>query len=171
MRNKREAVKAAALALVKASKPRDEVCIVDFNDEVYFDLPHGEDFTGDIEEMEKALTRIDSRGGKAMREAVRMSIDHVQQTGHGSRKVLVLITEGNDTSSTISQAQLLSKVRDSGVRVYAIGLAGEDDPRKAAAAGLALRQLAKVSGGLDYYPRDLEEVERISPAIAEELRR
>jgi hypothetical protein len=42
MRNKREAVKAAALALVKASKPGDRVCMVDFNDEVYYDLPHGE---------------------------------------------------------------------------------------------------------------------------------
>ncbi len=62
MRDKRAGAEAAALALVKASRPRDEVCVVDFNDEVYYDLPHGEDFTSDIKEMEEALTHIDSRG-------------------------------------------------------------------------------------------------------------
>jgi VWFA-related protein len=171
MRNKREAVKAAALALVQASRLGDKVCIVDFNDEVYFDLPHGEDFTGDIDEMEEALTRIDSRGGKAMRDAIRMSIDHVQQSAHSDKKILVLVTEGTDTASRVSQEQLVSEVRDSGVRIYAIGLVGDDDPRKAGAARLALRQLAEASGGVDYYPTDLAEVQSISPEIADEIRK
>jgi VWFA-related protein len=186
MRNKREAVKAAALALVKASRSPDtsiplrifdrdqgenQVCIVNFNDEVYFDLPHGEDFTGDIDEMEAAIARIDSRGGGAMREAIRMSIDHVQQTDHGGRKILVLITDGDDNSSTVTQAQLLSEIRNSDVRIYTIGLVGDDQLRHAAAARLALRQLAEASGGLDYYPRDLVEVESISREIVDELRK
>jgi VWFA-related protein len=171
MFNKREGVKAAALALVKASKPRDEVCIVDFNDEAINGLPHGEDFTSDIREMEEALTHIESRGGKAMRDAVRMSIDHVQQTAHSDRKVIVLVTEGNDTASAVSREQLLSEVRNSGVRVYCIGLVSEDDPRQAGAAKLALGQLAAASGGLDYYPRDLAEVESIAPEIAIEVRK
>jgi VWFA-related protein len=171
MRDKRAGVKAAALALVKASKPRDEVCIVDFNDEAFIDLPHGEDFTSDIKKMEEALTRIDSRGGTAMRDAIRMSIDHVEQTAHNNRKVLVLVTEGNDTSSTVTQEQLLGKVKNSGVRVYCIGLLSEDDPGQAGAARLALGQLAEASGGLDYYPTNLAEVERISPEIANQVRK
>jgi beta-lactamase regulating signal transducer with metallopeptidase domain/Mg-chelatase subunit ChlD len=171
MRNKREAVKAAALALVKSSKPGDRVCVVNFNDEVYYDLPHGEDFTGNIEEMQDALTHIDSRGGSAMRDAVRASIGHLQQAARDERKVLVVVADGNDNSSTISQEHLVNEVRDSGVRVYAIGLAGDDDPHQAAAARLALRQLAEVSGGRDYYPKDLAEVESISPEVANELRK
>jgi Mg-chelatase subunit ChlD len=99
MRGKREAVKAAAFALVKALTPDDDVCIIDFNDEVFGGLPHGEDFTGDVAEMQEALTRIDSRGGKAMRDAVSLSIE-VAQTGRHDRRVLVLITEGNDSAGT-----------------------------------------------------------------------
>ena len=53
------------LALVKASNPDDEVFVVNFNDEAFLDLPHGKEFTNDIQEMEEALTRIDSRGGTA----------------------------------------------------------------------------------------------------------
>ena len=147
MRDKRARVKAAALALVKASNPHDQVCIVDFNDEVFNDLPSGEDFTSDIKEMEEALTHIDSRGGNAMRDAIRMSIDHVEQTAHNDRKVLVVVTDGNDTSSTVTQEQLLGKVKNSGVPVYCIGLLNEVTLTPGAAR-LALGQLAEVSGGL-----------------------
>src|SRR6516164_3255346 len=67
MRDKRAKVEAACLGLVKDSNPDDEVFIVNFNDEAFLDNPHGKDFTSDITEMEEALTRIDSRGGTAMR--------------------------------------------------------------------------------------------------------
>jgi Mg-chelatase subunit ChlD len=170
MRDKRAAVMAAALALVKGSKPDDDVCIIDFNDEVFGGLPQGEDFTADIGEMEAALTHIDSRGGKAMRDAIWLSIE-VEQTAHHETRAVVLVTEGNDTASRVTQEQLLSKVRNSGVRVYCIGLLGEDNPTRAGTAKVALGQLAEVSGGLDYYPKDLAEVESVAPEIAHELRK
>jgi hypothetical protein len=171
MSNKRVQVNAAALSLVKASKARDQVCIVDFNDEVFNALPHNKEFTSDLNDMEEAVSHIDSRGGKAMRDAIQMSIDQVDQAAQNGRKVLVLVTEGNDTSSTVTQEQLLDNIRNSGVPVYCIGLLSEDDPRRVGAARVALRQLAEVSGGLDYYPKDLAEVESISSGIANEVRR
>ena len=121
--------------------------------------------------MEEALTHIDARGGKAMRDAVRMSLDHVEQTAHNGRKILVLITEGYDSASTVTQEQLLGMVRNSGVRIYSIGLLNGDDPHRATAARLALGQLAEASGGLDYYPKDLAEVKSISPEIAKAVRK
>src|SRR5579884_2209335 len=97
MRDKREKVEAAALALVKDSNPQDEVFVVNFNDEAYKDLPNGKDFTSDINEMEEALKRIDSRGGTAMRDAIQLSIDHLKKA-HRDKKVLVVVTDGNDNS-------------------------------------------------------------------------
>ena len=44
MREKRQGVESAALALVKDSNPQDEVFIINFNDEAYLDA----DFTSDI---------------------------------------------------------------------------------------------------------------------------
>jgi VWFA-related protein len=171
MGHKRARVKAVALALVKASNPHDEVCIIHFNDEAFNDLPYGKDFTSDIREMEEALTHINSRGGSAIRDAIRMSIDHLEQTAHNDRRVLVVVTDGDDTSSKVTQEQLLGKVKNSGVSVYSIGLLNEDDRREGRAARLALGQLAEASGGLDYYPKDLADVESISPEIANEVRK
>ncbi len=168
MFEKRAEVMAAALAFVKASKPHDEVCIVNFDDEVFNGLPNGEDFTSDVKEMQEALTRIDSRGGKAMRDAVRMAIGHVEQTANG-KNVLVLITEGYDTSSKVTQEELLGKVKDSGVPVYCIGLLSESYPPRQEAARLALGQLAEASGGQAFYPKGLAEVENISHQIANEV--
>ena len=80
MRDKRQKVEAASLALVKASNPQDEVMIVNFNDEAYEDVP----FTNDIKNMEEGLTRIDSRGGTAMRDAI--SHDHRPHQGARPRR-------------------------------------------------------------------------------------
>ena len=107
MRDKRAKVEAAALALVKDSNQQDEVFVVNFNDEAFNDLPHGKDFTSDIKEMEEALTRIDSRGGTAMRDAIRMSIDHEKEKAHRDKKVLVVVTDGNDNSSLVSLENLV----------------------------------------------------------------
>jgi Ca-activated chloride channel family protein len=171
MRDKRAAVMAASLALVRASKPHDEVGVVDFNDEAINGLPLGENFTSDIQDMEVALTHIESRGGSAMRDAILMSIDQVEQTAHRDRKVIVLVTDGNDTSSTVTQDQLLAKVKNRRVRVYSIGLLNEEYPGQAGAARLALEQLAEASGGLAYYPKDLAEVASITQEIATEARK
>lgn len=168
MYEKRPEVMAAALALIHASKPHDEACIVGFDDEVFNALPSGE-FTSNIEEMEEALTRIDSRGGTAMRDAVQTGIDHVGLTTHKERRVLVLITDGYDTSSKVGQEELLRKIKSSGVTVYCIGLLTESDPQRQETARLALDQLADASGGLAFYPKNVAEVESISNQIANEV--
>ena len=172
MRDKRAGMVAASLGLVEASRPGDQVGIVDFNDEAFNGLPHGDDLTSNLAEMEEALTDIDSRGGSALRDAVRMAIDLVEQKAHHNRKVLVLVSDGIDTSSKVTQEELLGEVKDSGVRVYCIGLLGQHvHTGQAEAAKLALGQLAEASGGLAYYPKNLAEVQSISREIANEVRK
>ncbi len=168
MYEKRAEVIAAALTLVKATTPHDEFCILSFDDEVFNTLPNDEDFTSNVKEIEEAVSRIDARGGKAMRDAVQTGIDHLGLTTHNERKVLVLITEGYDTSSKVTQQQLLEKVKSSRVPVYGIGLLSESDPQRQDAARLALGELADASGGLALYPKNATEIESISRQIANE---
>jgi VWFA-related protein len=156
MRDKRSKVAAAALALVKESNPQDEVFIVDFNDAAYLDQP----FTNDIKKLEEALDKIDSRGGTAMRDAVSLSIDYVKDKGKKDKKVLLVVTDGNDNASDETLEQLIRKAQKSEVLIYSIGLLNEEEPREARAAKRALKALAEASGGLDYYPKDLAEVEK-----------
>ena len=170
MREKRAKVEAAALALVKASNPEDEVFIVNFNDEAFLDNPHGKDFTNDIQEMEDALTRIDSRGGTAMRDAIRMSIDHVKEKAHKDKKVLVVVTDGNDNSSVVSLEDLVKAAQQSEVLIYSVGLLTDEERREAKRAQKALEALGEATGGETFFPRDVSEVERIATQVAHDIR-
>ncbi len=170
MRDKRAKVEAAALALVKDSNKDDEVFVVNFNDEAFLDNPHGKDFTSDIKEMEEALTRIDSRGGTAMRDAIRMSIDHLKEKAHKDKKVLVVVTDGNDNSSVITLENLVKASQTSEVLIYGIGLLSEEERREAKRAERALTELAVATGGETFFPKDANEVERIAHAVARDIR-
>ena len=166
MRETRPKVAAAALELIKASNPQDEVFIVDFNDVAYLDAP----FTNNIKKLEQVLDKIDTRGGTAMRDAISMSLDYAKESGKKTKKVLLVITDGNDNTSNETLEQLVRKARQSEVLIYCIGLLNEEEPREARAAKHALKDLAIASGGLDYYPKTLGEVESITPQIAHEIR-
>jgi len=170
MREKRAKVAAAALGLVKASNKDDEVFVVNFNDDAYLDLPHGKDFTNDITEMEEALSHIDSRGGTAMRDAIRMSIDHVKQKGHRDKKVLVVVTDGNDNSSLISLENLVKAAQQSEVLIYSVGLLSEEERREAVKAKRALEELATATGGETFFPKELSDVDRIAADVARDIR-
>jgi Ca-activated chloride channel homolog len=166
MRDKRTKVAAASLDLVKASNPQDEVFLVNFNDEAYLDQP----FTSDTKKLEQALDKLDSRGGTAMRDAISMSIDYVKESGKKDKKVLLVVTDGNDNTSNITLEQLIRKARQSEVLIYSIGLLAEEEPRDSRQAKKALKTLTENSGGVDYYPKDVNEVDKIVPQIARDIR-
>ncbi|MBI5083480.1 MAG: VWA domain-containing protein [Acidobacteria bacterium] len=167
MRDKRLRVEAAAVKLVKASNPEDEVFIVNFNDDAYLDVP----FTNQLAKLEEGLARIDSRGGTAMRDAVSMSVDHVKQEGKKDKKVLLVVTDGNDTASTgITLEKLVEKVQKSEVLIYGIGILGKDDARDRKKAQRAVDALTRSSGGASFYPGDVTEVEALAAQVAHDIR-
>ena len=170
MRTKRAGVEAASLALVRESNPGDEVFVVNFNDEAFLDLPNRKEFTSDIVEMEQALTRIDSRGGTAMRDAIRMSIDHLSQKAHRDKKVLVVVTDGVDNESIITQESLVKAAQQSGVLIYAVGLLNDEDRGDASRARKQLDGLAEATGGETYFPKEVSEVDRIARLVAHDIR-
>jgi len=166
MRPKRQQVEAAALQLVKASNPQDQVFIVNFNDEAYLDCP----FTNSIAKLEEGVARIDSRGGTAMRDAISMSIDYMRDEGKLDKKVILALTDGIDNMSSETLEQLVRKAQQAEVLIYVIGLPDEELKREFRTAKRALDSIASSSGGLSYYPQELTEVEQIALQIAHEIR-
>jgi len=169
MRPKRSSVEAAALALVKDSNPEDEVFIVNFNDDAYIDNPHGKEFLTNIEEMQEALTRIDSRGGTAMRDAIDKSIEWLKKA-HKEKKVLVVVTDGVDNASGINLEDLVRDARQSEVLIYAVGLLADEEKRSASSAKRQLDALAEATGGITYYPKEVSEVDHIAHQVAHDIR-
>ncbi len=166
MREKRQSVESAALALVKDSNPQDEVFVINFNDEVYLDT----DFTNDISKMEQGLTKIDSRGGTAMREAIKLSAEHLKEKAKRDKKVVLVVTDGNDNASEVSLDALVKLCERDDILIYAIGLLTEEDKHEAKKAQRALQELTEFTGGVVFYPKDVTEVERIAHQVAHDLR-
>lgn len=168
MREKRQRVEVAALALVKASNPQDEVFIVNFNDEAFLDVP----FTSDIAKMQEGLARIDSRGGTAMRDAISGAIDEMKAHAKKDKRILLVITDGNDNTSSITLERLVEKCSsaDMPIAVYTIGLLNEEEKREAKKAERALSALTRASGGLAYYPKQAAEVDALAVKVAHEIR-
>jgi VWFA-related protein len=168
MRDKRQKVESAALTLVKASNREDEVFVVNFNDEAFLDTK--KEFTNDVKELEEALTKIDSRGGTAMRDALRMSIDHVKEKGKKDKKALLVVTDGNDNASIITLENLIKSAQQSEVLIYTVGILSEEDRREAKRAQRALSAIAEATGGQSYFPKTLPEVEKIAQQVAHDIR-
>jgi Ca-activated chloride channel family protein len=167
MRDKRERVNAAALTFVKTSKRDDEVFVVNFNDEFYLDLD--KDFTNDPAELSEALERIDSRGGTAMRDAVIGSLDHLKK-GTRDKKVLLVITDGEDNSSRKTLEVAVQEAQKSSAVIYAIGLLSQESKRAASRAKKSLQALTTATGGVAYFPGSVQEVEAIGNQIANDIR-
>src|ERR1700679_249956 len=165
MREKRNKVNQAALNLVRASNPRDQVCIVNFNDEYYLD----QDFTNDLLKLKEALEKIDARGGTALYEAVVASADHLKRDARLERKVLFVVTDGEDNASRETLEQAVKQLQEeNGPSVYAIGILGDEEHPKRARRALEI--IAQRTGGLAFFPRTLDEVDEISRQVAHDIR-
>jgi len=164
MREKRDKVNKAAINLVKSSNPEDQVFVVNFNDEYYLD----QDFTSNVNKLRDALEKVESRGGTALYDAVVASADHLKKNTKLEKKVLFVVTDGEDNASREALEQAIQRLQaENGPKVYAIGLLGEEKQRR---ARRALQEMALRTGGVAFLPRTLDEVDEISRTVAHDIR-
>jgi Ca-activated chloride channel homolog len=171
MKDKRPQVNAAALSFVRTSNAADEIFVVNFNDEYYLDLD--EDFTSNQQELHEALEKIDTRGSTALYDAIVASLDHLKK-GHKDKRVLLVITDGDDDASSKSFAYALKAAVDSNAVIYAIGVFSDDDrknqKRVVRKSTKDLTELAEATGGLAFFPARLEDVDPVCIQVARDIR-
>ena len=128
------------------------------------------DFTDSVQLLEEGLERIDSRGGTAFYDALHLAMDHLAEKASWDKKVLLLITDGEDNASRITLEQLVRTVQRSDVMVYTVGLLGGESSRSMRRAKRALENIAKASGGSTYFPKSLDDVQVVANDIADDIR-
>src|SRR5882757_6763498 len=163
MRDKRPRVNEAALTLVQASNPHDESFVVNFNDDYYLDLD--KDFTSSIPELKEALERIDARGSTALYDAILGSLDHLKKASK-DKKVLLVVTDGEDNASRNTLEKTIREIQKSNVVVYTIGLFSDEDKKNRKKATRALKEIADASGGIAYFPKNVEDINNICEQVA-----
>jgi VWFA-related protein len=163
---RRAQVAEAALKLVRASNKEDEVFIMTFNDRPAL----VQEFTHDIGQLEKSLNRINSQGATAMRDAVSLAVEHLKRLGKNDKKVVLVVTDGEDNSSATEAEWVVRAARQQDILVYAIGLLTSETERSAAVAKRDLDALTMETGGEVFYPKALSEVDDIAEHVAQDLR-
>jgi VWFA-related protein len=166
MKNKRQKVEKAAQDLVENSNPQDEVFVINFNDDVYRDV----DFTSDRKKLAQGLARIDSMSGTAMRDAIAAGVRYAKAKGQHDKKVLVVVTDGDDNMSETTLAETIREAQQREVLVYAIGLLSEEEHDAAKRAREALAEITRSTGGAVWYPNDIDSVDRIALQVAHDIR-
>jgi VWFA-related protein len=168
MRLKRPAVNQAALNLVRASNPQDEVFVVNFTDSDHLYMDQG--FTSDVNLLKEALEKIESRGATAIYDAVVGGADYLAKGAKQDKKILLVITDGEDNASVKTLEEAVQFVqKENGPTVYTIGLLDKGD-RGAKRARRALERLSLETGGIAFFPSNLSEVDAISREIAADIR-
>jgi VWFA-related protein len=162
-------VVAGSLAFAEASHPEDELFAVIFNEHVRFGLPPTVAFTKNRVMLQGALGRFRPGGLTALHDAVVAALDHLENATH-QKRALVVLSDGEDNASRLSEDDMLEKARRSNTIIYTVSSAtagrvdGNGKPR-------LLRRLADISGGGAYFPRSDREVVQTFEEIAANIRR
>jgi len=166
MMPRRAEVLSAATTFIEGSNPRDEIFVLNFNDTVKRGLPKGVLFSDDIRQLRAALSRGVPEGRTALNDAI---VDGVRQLNQGKRdkKTLIVISDGGDNASRNTRRQMLDMVERSLATIYTIGLFDAGDPDRN--PGI-LRMLARISGGVAYFPDGARGMTEACRGIAKDIR-
>ena len=155
-----------AQAFVQASNPQDREFVVNFGETVSFGLPTNVAFTNDANVLRNALSTPYATGRTALYDAVLTAIQHLQEDDR-DKKVLILISDGGDSASRHTLADVLRIAQTTGVVIYTIGLL---DEHNADQNPKVLQKLAAYTGGEAYFPNSFVEVINVCREIAADIR-
>ena len=85
------------------------------------------DWTNDRDRLANMVGRIHPNGGTAMYDAVAEAVP-MAQSGQNRKKAVVIISDGNDTSSRTNAGDVKRIIRETEVLVYAVGIDGQGQP-------------------------------------------
>lgn len=147
----------AVSAFLEAGHSEDEYFLIQFDDEARLH----EDFTPDIDRLNRSVLRAAPEGGTALYDAVYRAIAKAQEGQH-ARKVILIVSDGEDTNSRYSLSQIEDYVRESGVQIYALGISS-------LFGRTVLRDLAELTGGKAIFADESDNLEAFARQLATEM--
>jgi Ca-activated chloride channel family protein len=155
-------VHEAAGAFVDTLRPEDRALVIAFDDKVFL----LQDLTADRTALKEAITSTEALGATAIYDAIHAAFRKLR--GIPGRKAMILLSDGDDTSSQFGYARVLEEAKAQNVLVYGIGLGVGmlDLGRKS-----ILREFSDVTGGRAYFVNEAKDLAGVYQQIAEELRR
>jgi len=171
MEDKIGTAQEAAIGFVRRMKKNDAVEVIEFNSQVRIPQP----FTNDVSALERAIRATTVNGSTSLYNAIYVSLKQLKDERAKSaeeirRQAIIVLSDGDDTSSVIEYDDVLDLAKRSETAIYAIGLRQPDAGRgKFKEAEFVLRQLSQETGGRVFFPTSIAELLKIYEQISEEL--
>jgi Ca-activated chloride channel homolog len=155
-----EAQRAIAEFLDMAA-PASQIFLITYNQSAVIT----EGFTTDVRELKNRIDLVQPRGGTALREAILLALQQMQNAPNPARALLIVSDGGPDNSSSPSANDVKDAVSAANVPIFAISfptLITRDVSR-----GIEyLNQIAELTGAQHFVPRDGGPLPAAAAAIA-----
>ncbi|WP_334270164.1 VWA domain-containing protein [Edaphobacter sp. HDX4] len=162
--------KTAAKHFVNALlRDQDELDLMDFSDSVREIVP----FTNQKKQIEKGLNELQLGDETALYDAIYLASDRLSQTRNdaGRRRVVVVITDGEDTAKRSRYGQALEQAQRAGAMIYSIIVVPVwEDAGRNTGGEHALIQMANDTGGKYFYVEDKRDLEPAFARVSDDLR-
>jgi Ca-activated chloride channel family protein len=173
MEDKMRTTQEAALVFVQSLRPEDQAQVIDFDSRVNVLAP----FTSSKADLGKAIASTVPGGSTSLYTAMYIALRELKKTeARGAedlrRRAVIVLSDGEDTSSLVSYDEVLEAAKRSETAIYAIGIRSKDTTAGGKGYGqadFALRQLTSQTGGRVFFPTTVDELKPIYALISQEL--
>jgi Ca-activated chloride channel family protein len=174
MESKLPTAQEAAIGFAKRLRLQDLAEVIDFDSRVVVLA----NFTNASSDLEQAIHKTSAGGSTSLYNAVYIALKDLKKviakkTDEIRRQAIVLLSDGEDTSSLLPFEEVLDLAKRSETAIYAIGLRSADGPGSTSKgfkeAEFVLRQFAQETGGRTYFPSQVADLPAIYGQISEEL--
>lgn len=161
----------AAVGFARRMHKEDAIEVIDFNSQVRI----AQGFTNDFAALERAIRQTTVNGSTSLYNAIYIALKDLKKQRAMSaeeirRQAIVVLSDGDDTSSLVEYEEVLDLAKRSETAIYAIGLRQQDIGRpQFKEAEFVLRQLSQETGGRVFFPKSIVELPKIYEQISEEL--
>ena len=174
MENRLPTAQEAAIGFVKRLRPQDLAEVVDFDSRVVV----LQSFSNNVAELEAAIRKTSAGGSTSLHNAVYIALKDLKKvvaksTDEIRRQAIVVLSDGEDTSSLLPFEEVLDLAKRSETAIYSIGLRAGDGPSASAKgfkeAEFVMRQFSQETGGRAFFPNQIADLANIYGQISDEL--
>lgn len=140
---------------------KDMVTVMEFHSDVIL----VQDFTDDIDRMQKSLSKLRPGGNTSLYDAVYLACEEKLKNEAG-RKIIVVLSDGEDTASKTSMDAAIKVAQKNDVLIYGLGVRSMNY----GADFRALERFCRETGGLFFSPKaSFESLKKTFDAIMEDI--
>ena len=164
----------AAIGFGRRLRPQDLAEVIDFDSRVVM----LQAFTSDAADIEQAIRKTSAGGSTSLFNAVYIALKDLKKvvarnTDEIRRQAIVVLSDGEDTSSLLPFEEVLDLAKRSETAIYSIGLRGGNGPGPATRgfkeAEFVLKQFSQETGGRAFFPSQLADLAGVYGQISDEL--